>query len=483
MGKLRRSPFKVNMVEKDPNALGLRAKEIIVSAEALYNDRSILISGPRGIGKSSLGIQLQTTLEGDNTLLRRCGIETVFPKTLCIFYACDQGDTLNQLALDILYNVEQKCLLLRQIQPVDLRPAFEINLGVVKAKLEAKTGFVKRSPATIANQLVAGLSTALMTLQRFKVCSGINIMLDELDQLSPEINFGHFMKIIHETLVSAGLERVTFILAGQQGIYSRLVEEDPSSERIVRHIPLSTLDGDASAYVLEYAASQPTPSFEYGGRAKSLILSLSSGYPYVLHLLGDAAFLLMKYERRMTQEDVLNGIESVLKSDKREKYIGRLKELSDDERIVIITLSEYTPGRIPAEIPIAWLAQKLNAHFATEDAFDAVLDSLAQKGHLTILKERTYCRFTEELFRVFVSLTRIEQHELMIRKAREATRRGLKQKKDEDLLSMIRSGQIDLREDLDGEQRQRMLRRVRQIIDRSEYDTDWEAHDLTGLFE
>src|SRR5689334_15894417 len=106
MAILRKTPFKVNKIESDPDAFGLRPKEIISCSESLYNNRSILTSGPRGIGKSSLGNQMQKVLEGDRTLLERCGITSVFPNTLCLFYACDQGNSLQQLVLDIMYNLE-----------------------------------------------------------------------------------------------------------------------------------------------------------------------------------------------------------------------------------------------------------------------------------------------------------------------------------------------------------------------------------------
>jgi DNA-binding MarR family transcriptional regulator len=483
MGKLRRSPFKVNRIENDPNAFGLRVKETVVCAEALFNDLSILISGPRGIGKSSLGSQLQRILEGDSTLLKRCGIDTMLPKHLCLFYACDQENTLNQLALNILYGVEQKCLLLPQTQSAELKPSLEINLGVVKAKLEAETSLSKRSPATIATQLVTGLSEALRTLRKLREYDGINIMLDELDQLSPQINFGHFMKILHETLVRENLQRISFVFAGQQGIYTRFVREDPSFERIVRHVPLSTLDGDASNYVLEYAASHASPPFQIEARGKTFILSLSSGYPYVLHLLGNAAFLAMADELTMTHRDVMNGIEAVLKSDKREKYLSRLKDLSEAERQAIIVLSEYPVRSIPAEIPIVWMKDIMEGYLPSEDSLDTILDSLEQKGHIRMRKDRTHCIFAEELFRVFVSLASIEQHELQIARAEKVAKEEARKRKDEKLLDALRSGKLDLQEDLSGEEREEIIERICRILDESEYTTDWEEDDLFDIYE
>lgn len=488
MTRLKRSPFKVDSIESDPNAFGLRYKETIACAEALYNNRSILISGPRGIGKSSMGGQLQRVLKGDNTLLKRCGVETRFPRTICLYYACDPHNTLEQLALDVLYALEQECLFLPGVKDVEIKSSLEVNLGVVKAKLEAKVGSAKRSPATIATQLVDGLRSVVVLLRNLGQPSGINVMLDELDQLSTQINFGHFMKIVHEALNNKELKEVSFILAGQQGIYTRLIAEDASFERIVRHIPLSTLDGDASDHVLEYASSQAASPFQIDARAKALILALASGYPYVLHLLGDAAFMEMTDTRRMTHVDVLSGIEAVLTSDKREKYLSRLRELSQSERQVVLVLSEYSPSSIPAQVPYSWLVDRASNYFDNLDTLHSTVDNLVQKGHLALRKERNICIFSEELFRVFVALTRLELQEMQMRREEREDRESkirLERRVEEELLSMIRAGDFDDLEDihqLDVRTRKLLLGEVRDMLIEAEYTAAWEEDDVFNIY-
>ena len=69
MEVFRKNPFKPNVIENNPTAFGLRTKEIIFSITSLLNDNSIFITGARGIGKSSLGLQLQKVLSGDNLSL------------------------------------------------------------------------------------------------------------------------------------------------------------------------------------------------------------------------------------------------------------------------------------------------------------------------------------------------------------------------------------------------------------------------------
>ncbi|MGH7496061.1 MAG: ATP-binding protein [bacterium] len=474
MSKLRRSPFKVNIPEKNPNAFGLRTKEISACAEALFNYRNVLISGPRGIGKSSLANQLQTILEGDNTLLLRCGIDATFPKTLCLFHACDVENTLEQLALDILYNIEQKCLLLKQNGHANIKPTFEINLGVFKATLESGAGIRKRSPATVANQLVAGLSSALATLTKNRLFEGINILIDEIDQLASEINFGHFMKIVHEAINNQGLQGVTFILAGQKGVYKRFVSEDESFERLIRHVPISTLDADASDHVLEFAATQATPKFKIDEKGKALILSISSGYPYVLHLLGDSAYIVMEDLRKMTFQDVIDGIEIVLNSDKREKYLERLKDSTKQERHILLTLAEYSPQSLPARIPVEWLSQRLLDYFTDKKELENALEALVHKGHLTLRNDKSVCVFSEELFRIFISMMRIEQHEFQLRKATKEAQKRWQDEEDKKLVSTIHAGQRDFWESLDESEKKMVLQKIKNDLRSAEHSMDWD---------
>ena len=471
MAKLKKSPFKANRIEGNPDAFGLRHKEIIACSEGLFNSRSILISGPRGIGKSSLGNQMQKTLEGNGKLLERCGIETAFPKTLCLYYACDRGNSLQQLVLDLLYSLEQKCLLLPES-----KFAFELNLGVIKASLESD--MKRRSPATLATQLISGLAAVVVQLKA-QLYQAINIMFDEVDQIADEINFGHFIKIVHEALQSSHLP-VTFVLAGQQGVYTRFMREDASFERIVRHVPLSILEPESSEYILDYAAQKAVPSFRYEKTAKEMLLGLASGYPYVLHLLGDAAYMEMENDTRMKRADVLFGVDSILHTDKREKYVSFLRKLKDKERRVLMTLGTFEASRIPAEIPISRLQERIEDYRSNRQEYDSALASLIEQGVLLPIRQQPTCRFLEELLRVFISLTNLEQIELMRMKASTDFVAELREMSDQEIADKLLSGEIRIAE-LDPEVARVINQRLRDLIVSATFENDWDVSDLLEL--
>lgn len=486
MVKIKRSPFKVNIVENNPHAFGLRYKEIIASLDALYNNRSIVISGQRGIGKSSMGCQLQNVLEGDNTLLTRCGIEVNFPKTLCVFYACDPNITLDQLVLDILHILEQKIIAIPKIGFNST--SIEFNLGVIKAKFEGNVSTRKRSPATYATLFVDGLYQIQMSLMNIHFYESINIMLDELDLLSSDINFGHFIKIVHETLIRKELFNVSFIFAGQKGIYPRLIEQDKSFERIVHHISLSILDADASTHVLQYASSQVKPTFRYDGDALGLLLSISSGYPYVLHFLGDAAYMTMEIDSVMSKNDVITGISNVLQSDKREKYLSIIDGLTNTEYLIIFALSQYAPDSLPAQIQLTWLKKKVRDFVVDPSEVENVLSSLEEKGHIKIFNDQDYCIFSEELFRVFVSMIRIKTRETQIRKQFNKPEQKIKERfaVEEEIMRMVIAGELgDIESfgELNSKERENILEEIKENLTGLTYTTGWEDDDIFETYE
>ena len=473
MRKLKRSPFKVNRREKDPEAFGLRTKEIVACVEALFNQTSLVISGPKGIGKTSLGDQIQIILQGNSALLKRCGLDAKFSNHLCVYYPVASGITLDKIVLDILYLLEKEGRSLLNVGFSDVKPSFEIDLGIVKARLETEVHSTKRSPATTAFQFAEGLQLLLQGIQKLRY-GGITILLDELDQLPTEIEFGKFAKVVHETLDSKNLNNVTFLFIGRSGTYTRFSNEHPSFERIVHHVPLSILDREAAEHVLFYAAKHASPPFGIEQHALDLILGLASGYPDTLHLIGNAAFLEMKNEKKMTQEDVLNGIQAVLESNKREKYLEQIKGLSEDEIIVLNSLSRYEAETLPTRIPYSWLSRKLG-FFKSDFNLVATLNSLVQRGYLIHNEKQAYYQFAEELLKVFFNLLNMERRELISVRRSKQDEIIRAERRETEIQSLLRSGDVGDIDDrkylevLDKDEEEELVRMVRADYQDSHY--------------
>jgi len=405
MVNIRKSPFKVDKIENDPRAFGNRPKEVIFCIESLFNNRHVLISGPRGIGKSSLASQIQNLYKGDNTLAKRCRIETELDENLTCFYSCDKNTTLASLSLDLIFLLEKRLKKLPKVKAKKISAS--LDLGVIKASLEGD--ILSSMPSSIATRLLEGIIDINRTLINFTNYEGINILIDELDQLEDNINFGHFIKIVHEYLIQNGLNNINFIFAGQKGIFSKLYHQDQSVERIIKHVPISKLHKDECKHILTYASTTAIPPFTIEPDAEELILKLSSGFPYTIQLLGDAAFHAMEYPTQMLKNDVLTGVENIVKYDKNEKYYSALNSLSSKQRKILFLISTYPFPELPASIPIDWIKQEGKQLIGSEEEVIEIYNSLHEKGYIIILESKNICQFNDELFRTFLSLLEFEK--------------------------------------------------------------------------
>jgi len=399
---LRKSPFKPDDVERDPRGFALRVDEIFACVNSLFNNKNILITGPRGIGKSSLAAQLQNLYSPDNTLLKRCTIAGCLGKYLQIYYAIDENSTLKEICLDILHRIEVKHSLLKSYKiKGGKKLKLELDLGVFKSSLESE--IISNKPSSIVTQFVGALSSVYKSIKILGY-EGINIVIDEIDFISRDINFAHFIKMIHEYCSSDSIENITFLFAGQRGVYSRLISEDNSVERLITHIPISKLCPEESEHILDYAGSTARPPFSIDEDAKTAILKIAGGFPYIIKLLADAAFASMDNVNRMTFVDVSDGLKHVLRADKHEKYVSYLSNMTASQRIVMSALGSYESKQMPARIPVEWVQEESRESAIGAENIITVIEEIRNLGFIVIDLENNCIQFNDELFRLFLLL-------------------------------------------------------------------------------
>jgi len=452
----------------------------------LYNKRNLLLYGPRGIGKSSLGIQLQKMLMGNKRLLERCKIDCEFPKYLSVRIPCDKEDNLSQIAYNILFYLEEEYnKMFKTIEYKEKKASIKVNFGILQAGIEAKIDSPKYSATAIATVLTSELSKIFKIITSSDNYYGINIMIDELDCLSPDINFAHFIKNVHEILSQKISENIFFILAGNTGIYNRLHSADPSISRIVKTIKIPILEATELEYILDYAGATWKPPFIIEDKGKDLIVSLSSGFPHIPHLIGDESFIIMRNESYMTFEDVKIGIENVLKSDKKEQYLDILKnEMTEEERELIIAITKYkskVDNTLPKEILIEWIKVEFGEKSTNNVSTESILVSLVRKGYIKKNIKGTHYLFNEELFRVFISLARIEREEALIKREEKIERGKNEDIASDQLLNDIISGKLDLDTNLTKEEKEEAIKKVHSEIIHSRYTTEWQENEEYNL--
>jgi len=137
-------------------------------------------------------------------------------------------------------------------------------------------------------------------------------------------------------------------------------------------------------------------------------LSISSGFPYIIHLIGDGCFRELVGLKQVTKSIVLHALESILLTDKREKFTEKLKSLNETERNFLFYISNYKVKSIPAEITYSNILEIMPLEVIKQDQIDELLNTLEAKGFLYSKKDKSIFIFSEELFRIFISYIKIE---------------------------------------------------------------------------
>jgi hypothetical protein len=352
---------------------------------------------------------------------------------VCGYTFCTSGTSLADLCASILYSLEQEYLLLKSVKYKNTKVEFTLDLKVFKARLE--TEIIRQKPGTIAAEFVAGLATAYHSAGLVGL-SGINVVIDEIDELDQSINIGRFFKAAHETLQQQRIDDITFTLTGQRGVFQRLFREEPAVERIFRHLLIPTLEPEEARHILAFASEHAEDPFVIESEAQEMMLALATGHPYAVHLLGNAGFNRMEDPKVMTRNDVLRGIGDLLQSDKAEKYVVRLRDVTNAEKIVLISMSLYASTEIPMQIPSRWIAKNLLGALPSGNTLQKTLDELIVRDYVVEGPARAWYRFRDELFRIFLS------HSIFSHREREDERLAQRRQELDSLIDRERKKEL-----------------------------------------
>jgi len=409
-----KSPFHSNSMETDPMVYGLRPIIIKIALTELFNDKSILITGARGIGKSSLSYQLQRILNGNEVILTRCGLDNNLSNYIIIDYVCNPDDTLESVVLSIIDKISVKLDEFQSKYKIT-GIKFDISLfGMITAGINVENKCNNKFK-TLTESFVYIIKKFCETY----VEPHINIVIDELDQLRPEYNIAHFTKVILEKLDREGISALSFIFVGQNILFKRLLDQQPAFHRLVKHFALKPLDSENAEYVLDACLRRASVSTYIEGEAKEFLLKMSSGYPYSLQLLGHESFcyMLERFTKipdkglTITHKDFMNGLRNALVSED-ERFKNKFTSLSDTEQQYIMTMANENSRTIPIVYKFNNIIEGIAIRDIEERKKQAVevITSLCEKQILIEISkhamftnwEEKEFSFNEEIFRVYM---------------------------------------------------------------------------------
>jgi len=292
-----------------------RLEEIERLEQALIQARSgeavhFMVTGERGIGKTSLLLYLKWLAQGD------------------IPYN-DRNFRFLILDLDVDGNTTQLGLIRR------IQTHLERELG----KSEPARNFLKETWSFIQRLRImdSGIESRIsnasdeVLLDEFaislaQICErtcradantlftaeydGLLLLIDEADNCSVQLQLGSFLKLFLERVQRHGCDRILVGLAGLPDLRRKLYDSHPSSLRIFNDIQLGRLTEDEVSRVikrcLENAEKENKEKTLITDEGRQLLIQLSEGYPHFIQQFGYSAFA-MDTDNSIDKEDVNKG--------------------------------------------------------------------------------------------------------------------------------------------------------------------------------
>jgi len=150
---LKSIPFTPQDPVTDPNKFAGRGVAIKNAVDALFNNKNIIVTGERGIGKSSVAYQLIYMAQGDMALIDKLKIETDGFQFSFVTgdHRCVPGNTLldivNSMATSLLTN-------LNRIKEKEIKRTTEWQVDLKLFKVGQKKEITQIEVSELVNQFV-----------------------------------------------------------------------------------------------------------------------------------------------------------------------------------------------------------------------------------------------------------------------------------------------------------------------------------------
>jgi hypothetical protein len=289
----------------------LRRLESALAQTKAGSPLNIMITGERGIGKSSLLNYFKDVACG-----RREGLDESTYSFLVIDTDIDENTTQIGLIKKIQLGLSQA------LGKTETARSFLTSCWEFLQRVEA--GPVKLRPATPEDNdelLLEQFAYSLADLTD-RLCAdgesgifgarsdGILILLDEADNAATHVSLGSFFKLLTERLQRRGCSRVAFGIAGLPELRNVLSLSHKSSLRLFEELPLERLSAEEVNIVIELGLKRANranvSATDITPEAAASLVYYSEGYPHFIQQFAYSAFA-SDTDGTIDEEDVNAG--------------------------------------------------------------------------------------------------------------------------------------------------------------------------------
>lgn len=387
--KLKSNPFTPQEPVTDPKKFAGRGEVIRNAVDALYNHKNIIVTGERGIGKSSVAYQLIYMAQGLRELLNKLDIDT---GDFRFSYAtgdhrCVPEDTL----FDIVGALLNSLLINLNIKEKETKKETEWGVDLKFFKIGQKKEKEQIEFPELADQFVNFVSDIIK--KNVGQFNGITFLIDEIDCLSDDVQLAPFLKATAEGFKFKQCNNVSFVIAGVTGTITNLITQHPSFSRLIENIELRRMPMDELDEIIVNALRGTGVGIR--SQVKKIIIKLADRFPEPVQLLGYHTY---RFDNNNLLEgnDLNRAIDFVINHLKRYEFNELYKKIESSKLSEAIIRAMAAPQI--NEISVSEVAKKLNRD---ERATALELGSLAEKG-VMIKTGRGMYKLRDPLFNVYL---------------------------------------------------------------------------------
>lgn len=346
-------------------------------------NENLLITGERGIGKSSLARFVRYVAEKEYNLVgTHC----------CLGGVTNLQEMMGAVFRQLLQDCTDKSLFDR------LRGVFgDYVEGVTLFGVEVQ--FTKNTDKlqALANNFLPALRKIYEESAKHGK-KGLVLMLDDLNGISDTPRFSPFLKSFVDGLATSGKPLpICLVLVGLPERRQDLVRHQPSTARIFDVVDLALMNaGESEEFFHKLFAKQAMTIDE---AALSLMVKLSAGFPMLMHEVGDAVFW-QDADNHISETDARKGISEAA------QIIGR--KYIDPQISKVLRSKTYFSilWRIGKKLPLggAFKRQELLKEIPADEQknLDNFLNRIKKLGIVDDAEVRGEYRFVNPLFHLYV---------------------------------------------------------------------------------
>jgi DNA-binding HxlR family transcriptional regulator len=293
-----------------------------------------LLTGERGIGKTSLASYTRWIAEEPNEIL-----ETDF-KFATAYYTVERDQSLvdvcrgltSKLLASIDKGIAQSCV--EKLKSLKLHFAVHVpGVGELKVDPEETTEVQSR----LYGDFEKAIEKAWDELKTSY--NGILLIVDEIHNLKTFDGAGSFFKIVSEAWAVDGYRNAMFAVIGLPDVPANISSDDPSAPRVFSYVELTRLTSDESLSIIQKCIEGSGKTIDKN--AAQTVATWSGGFPYFLHQLGYDAFEA-DTDQNITTDDISRGLIKSLVQFER-MFFGKLyKSVEGKQKQKIVDeLSEF----------------------------------------------------------------------------------------------------------------------------------------------